>query len=118
LQAGRVVHSPSDGRDEVAHDRKVWVAHIEAWRASGLSQARYCGKHHLAKSTLGWWSSKLKREGAEASGLVEVGRAEVKQERPNPPIELVVGDRYLLRLYPGTDRDHIDQMLSVLEGRA
>jgi hypothetical protein len=102
----------------VAHERDFWVSHIEAWRASGLSQAQYCKKHHLAKSTLGWWSSKLKREAAAAPELVEVGRAEVKQRRPSPAIELIVGDRYLLRLYPGTDRGHIDEVLSVLEGRA
>jgi co-chaperonin GroES (HSP10) len=71
----------------------------------------------LAKSTLGWWSSKLRGPGAEASELVEVGRTEVKDERPIRPIELVVGDRYLLRLYPGSDRDHISEVLSVLEGR-
>ena len=102
----------------MVRDREFWLSHIEAWRASGLSQGRYCGKHHLAKSTLGWWSSKLRREAAESPEVVEVGRAEVKQRRPSPAIELVVADRYLLRLYRGTDRDHIGEVLSVLEGRS
>jgi len=118
LREGLNVHSPTDGRDEVAHDRKFWLSHITAWRASGLSQVEYCGKHRLAKSTLGWWSSKLKRAGGAPAELVEVGRAGLTQGRPIVAIELVFGDRYLLRLYPGTDRHHIDEVLSVLEGRA
>jgi co-chaperonin GroES (HSP10) len=117
LRLGRIVHCPCSGRDEVAHDREFWFSHITAWRASGLSQAEYCGRHRLAKSTLGWWSSKLKREGGAAAELVEVGRAGVKDGRHSPPIELVVGDRYLLRLYPGTSRAHIEEVLTVLEGR-
>ena len=115
---GRMVHSPTIWRDEVARDRKFWLSHIEAWRAGGLSQGQYCGKHHLAKSTLGWWSSKLKRETALGPEVIEVGRAEVKQRRPRPAIELVVADRYLPRLYPGTAGDHIGEVLSALEGRS
>jgi hypothetical protein len=100
----------------MAHDREFWRGHVEAWRASGLSQTRYCQKHGLTKGTLGYWSSRLKRR-HEATGLVEVGRAALREERPSRPIELVVEGRYLLRLWPGLDRDHMSDVLSVLEGR-
>jgi hypothetical protein len=99
------------------HDRKFWIRHVKAWRASGLSQRSYCRRHRLLKGTLGYWSSKLKRSPAAATELVEVGHAEVKEQRPSSPIELVVQGRYLLRLWPGMEPAHMREVLSVLECR-
>ena len=106
------------------HDRDFWRRHVERWRASGLSQREYAQRHGIVKGTLGWWSSKLNREESGRSDLVEVGHAHVK---PSPraaedgsprPIEVLVEGRYLMRLWPGTDRDHIGEVLSVLEQRS
>ena len=99
------------------HDRKFWSEHVEAWRRSGLTQQAYCRSHRLTKGTLGYWSSVLKRSVAATTQLVEVGRAEVKPQNPSSPIELAVGGRYLLRLWPGMDRGHLVEVLSVLECR-
>ena len=82
-----------------------------------MSQKEYCRRHGLAKSTLGWWSSRLKRQGGGGSQLVEVGRAAIKEEHASGPIELVVEGRYLLRLWRGTDRAQLSEVLSVLEDR-
>jgi len=100
------------------HDRKFWIRHVEGWRTSGLSQSTYCRRHHLTKGTLGCWSSKLKGPQAAAAKLVEVGHAEVKDQRPSCPIELVVLGRYLLRLWPGMEPGHMRDVLSVLESRS
>ena len=97
------------------HDRKFWIRHVKGWSVSGLSQRAYYRRHHLIKGTLGYWSSKLKRPQAAATKLVEVGQAEVKEQRPSSPIELVVKQRYLLRLWPGMDPGHMRDVLSVLE---
>ena len=99
------------------HDCEFWVRHVEAWRASELTQREYSRRHRLTKGTLGYWASKLKRQGAVASQLVEVGRAEVGPERPSLPIELAVQGRYLLRVWPGMDPAHLREVLSVLECR-
>ena len=48
---------------------------------------------------------------------MEVGHAEVKEQRPSSPIELVVLGRYLLRLWPGMEPAHMRDVLSVLECR-
>jgi hypothetical protein len=98
------------------HDRNYWRHHVEAWRASGLSQGQYSKKHGLRKRTLGHWSWKLGR--AAATSLVEVGRTRLTEETPARPIELVVEGRYLLRLWPGVARTHMSEVLSVLEGRS
>jgi hypothetical protein len=100
------------------HDRDFWTRHVEGWRASGLTQGMYCRRHRLAKGTLGYWVSILKQQVIAKSDLVEVGRAEIKEQRPSSPIELIVEGRYLLRLWPGTEIAHVRDVLSVLEARS
>jgi hypothetical protein len=99
------------------HDRKFWSEHVEAWHRSELTQEAYCRRHHLRKGTLGYWSSTLRGSGIAATQLVEVGRTEVKPQCPSCPIELAVGGRYLLRLWPGMDTAQLGELLSVLESR-
>lgn len=99
------------------HDREFWIRHVEGWRASGLTQRLYCRRHRLRKGSLGYWASTLKRPKAVAAQLVEVGRAQVKEQRSLSPIELVVEGRYLLRLWPGMEPAHMREVLSVLERR-
>ena len=104
------------------HDREFWRGHVQAWRASGLTQREYCRSEGLHKGSLSYWSSTFGREGAGASGLVEVGVAclndAVARAEPVRPVEVVVEGRYLLRLWPGTDGAHMRQVLSVLEDRS
>ena len=100
------------------HDREFWARHVKGWRASGLTQVQYCRRHRLLKGTLGYWASTLKGLKAAGSALVEVGRAEVNPEGRRSPIELMVERRYLLRLWPGMETDHLRDVLSVLEAHA
>ncbi len=100
------------------HNREFWTHHVKSWRASGLTQAQYCRRHRLLKGTLGYWASTLNRPSATGSALVEVGHTGVKPETRRSPIELVVERRYLLRLWPGMEPDHLREVLSVLEPRS
>ena len=50
--------------------------------------------------------------------MVEVGRAKAEGQAVRSPIELVVQRRYLLRLWPGMDPEHMRDVLSVLEDRS
>lgn len=99
------------------HDREFWAGHVKGWRASGLTQQQYCRRHRLLKGTLGYWASRLSKSKAAAVALVEIGRTEIKPEGRRSPIELVVQRRYLLRLWPGMEPDHLRDVLSVLEPR-
>ena len=100
------------------HDREFWARHVKSWRVSGLTQEQYCRRHRLLKGTLGYWASTLSRQKAKGATLVEVGRAEVQAEARRSPIELIVQRRYLLRLWPGMEPDHLRDVLSVLEPRS
>jgi hypothetical protein len=99
------------------HDREFWARHVSGWRASGMTQQQYCRRHRLLKGTLGYWASTLNKPKAAAVALVEIGRARAKPEGSSSPIELVVQRRYLLRLWPGMEPDHLREVLSVLEPR-
>ena len=99
------------------HDREFWARHVKGWRASGMTQQQYCRRHRLLKGTLGYWASTLNKPKAAAVTLVEIGRAKAKPEGSSSPIELVVQRRYLLRLWPGMEPDHLREVLSVLEPR-
>ncbi len=90
--------------------REWWIRHVAAWQASGLSQAEYCRRHDVVVGSFGRWASKLRSE--SGTSLVEVSKG-----LPTRPIELVVDGRYLMRLWPGTDRHHLGEVLSVLEDR-
>jgi len=98
------------------HSQEFWKQHVETWQDSGLSQQAYCRRHRLPKGTLGYWSSKLKKEEKAACAIVEIGRAEIKEPKVPSAIELVIKGRYLLRLWPGMDMDHMRNVLAVLEG--
>jgi hypothetical protein len=100
------------------HDREFWARQVKSWQASGLTQEQYCRRHRLLKGTLGYWSSTLNRPRAKGSTLVEVGKAPVQTEKRRSPIELMVDRRYLLRLWPGMEPDHLREVLSVLEAHA
>ena len=104
------------------HGRAFWKEQVAAWRRSKLSQRAYCEQKGLAKRTLGYWSWKLGSDPAGGNSLVEVGRSRMNHENSTPqgmsrPIEVVVEGRYLLRLWPGTAKDHMSEVLSVLERR-
>ena len=102
------------------HGREWWGRHVAGWRGSGVSQGEYCRRHGIVAGSLARWSSKLKGESGVGKELVEVGRCGTGQPRgvegSGRAIELVVEGRYLLRLWPGTDGDHLRQVLSALEG--
>lgn len=101
----------------MSRDREFWRRHVEAWRASGMTQVQYSRCHRLSKGSLGYWSSTLKGDKPSRSSVVLVGHTEIKEPKAAPPIELVVGRRYLLRLWAGTDREHMLKVLSVLESQ-
>lgn len=101
-------------------NREYWRRQLEAQRRSGLSRRRYCERRGLRAGTFSWWAAKLREEeGSKETALVEVsGRAQPRdgQAAAAPPIELVIGGRYLLRLWRGTDSEQLRELLSALEG--
>jgi hypothetical protein len=56
--------------DSMQVRREVWMAHVETWRGSGLTQVGYCQRHGLSSKRLAYWIKRLPT--AEQSPLTVV----------------------------------------------
>jgi hypothetical protein len=101
--------------------RDFWKRHVRVWRRSGMTMRAYCERHAIARGTLGYWSWKLNNEGGGTGSLVEVGplkgSAEARAHSVERPVEVLVGGRYVLRVWAGTTEEHLAGVLEALEGR-
>ena len=98
--------------------RDYWGPHVEAWRRSGQSKKAYSEQHELPYWSMRYWASKLSElEESESQQLVELGPASASAEHggDQAPIELVVGDRYVLRLWPHLRAAQLQEVLAILE---
>jgi hypothetical protein len=94
--------------------REYWGEQVAEWRRSGLSKRAYSERHGLPYSSLCRWAGKLTPAPA-SEPLVELGQVGGGAE-PRAAIELVVGERYVLRLRPSVRAEHLREVLSALEG--
>ena len=95
--------------------RDYWSRQVAAWQRSGQSKKAYCEKHGLSYWSLRQWAAKLSAAATpEGQRLVELGR--VGGREPRVAIELVVGERYLLRLWPNVRAAQLREVLAALEG--
>ncbi len=98
--------------------REYWSRQVAEWRSSGLSKKAYCERHGLPYWSLCRWAGKVAQPAeAESHRLVELGRlagVDVGAEQ-RAAIELVVADRYVLRLWPSVRAGHLREVLAALE---
>ena len=98
--------------------RDYWGPHVEAWRQSGQSKKAYSEQHELPYWSMRYWANKLaESDGGKSQRLVELEPAYEGAEhgRDQAPIELVVGDRYVLRLWPHLRATQLREVLAILE---
>ena len=91
--------------------REYWSRQVAKWRRSGLSKKAYCERHGLPYWSLCRWAGKS--PAPESQLLVELGQ--LGGAEPRAAIELVVGDRYVLRLWPSVRAGHLREVLAALE---
>ena len=107
----------------MAQGREYWSGHVQAWRSGEQTRAAYCEQHDLSYGAMGYWVRKLRRErdgcdDAADGALVEIetGSSEASASgRDVGPIEVLVGERYVLRLRPSVRAEHLREVLAVLE---
>ncbi len=104
------------------HDREYWSRHVVEWRSGGLTQKGYCERHGLIYGTMNYWTRKLRSREAEADSqrMVELGAGgedTLSGSTEGAAIELVVAGRYLLRLWPGNEPEHLREVIGVLESQ-
>ena len=101
------------------HGREFWSRHVTASRRSGLSKKAYSEQHELPYWSMRYWTDKLTEpEASKSQRLVELEPAVngVEHGADQAPIELAVGNRYVLRLWPHLRATQLREVLAVLEG--
>ncbi len=48
--------------ERLTKKRRLWQAHVHAWRKSGLSQVDYCQRHKLSSSQFCYWKKKANQK--------------------------------------------------------
>lgn len=103
--------------------RDFWQAHIEAWRASGETQAGYCRRVGVSQFTFSGWKRRLERERlAQGSGDEATALLAVELSEPTPEsgrtleagITVEVGDDVRVRLSPDFDADSLTRAVMAL----
>ena len=98
--------------------RDYWSRHVAEWRQSGQSRKAYCEEHGLSYWSMRDWIRKLAEPAATAPSMVElepVGDG-AQHGGDRAPMELAVGDRYVLRLWPHLRAAQLREVLAILEG--
>lgn len=100
--------------------RRYWKSHIEAWKASGLKQSRYCRRHGLKLHQFVYWRKKYAP--ACTSAPVSLVRVELPGQafhRPVPPparpLRLIVGVDRRIEVERDFDPVALTQLIQTLE---
>jgi hypothetical protein len=94
----------------------IWQAHVEAWKASGLSQRRYCEERGVSLSTFQWWRRRLRKPESERSTSPMV-RVPVTAPAPGASELVVEMNRFRVRIRGTVNREQLEGLLDVLENR-
>jgi len=100
----------ADVEDSTAK-QDVWGAHLDAWKASGLSMRGYCLKEGIGLNGLRYWRDKV----GESESRHKVVKLPVKLGLAEPMIEVVMGDRFTIRLPKGFQTQELKALIEVLE---
>jgi hypothetical protein len=107
------------GRPSDAGKEQRWLDHVCRWQKSQLTAREYCRCHHLREANFYTWRRVLRQRGllwdtldtAPAFAKVTVDA----EPAPATPIEVVLGERYVLRVRAGFDADLLLQLVQLLE---
>ena len=101
---------------DVSPDKtQYWQAHVDAWRASRVSQREYCNRYGLALSTFSLWRRRLAAGTPTRLEIVPIHRA-VFAGVP-PAVIVVAGGRYRVEIADGIQAETLRTILDTVEGR-
>jgi transposase-like protein len=111
-----------------ASKQKRWLELIGRWQQSQLTIREFCERHHVSEASFFSWRRVLRHRGL----LDQPAEPEAAKTTPKPPafvkltpvmpepmadsaIEVVLGDRRLLRVRPGFDAELLLELVRLLE---
>jgi putative transposase len=108
-----------------ASKQNRWLELIGRWQQSQLTIREFCERHQVSQASFFSWRRVLRQRGlldepadpntAKAtSAFVKLTPGE-PESTPASAIELVLGDRRVLRIRPGFDADLLRELVRLLE---
>ena len=107
-----------------ASKQRQWLDLIQRWQRSRLSVREFCRRHHVSEPNFYAWRRVLRERGLVQDSLPEPAASStsafveltMKSEAAVArSIDLVLGDRRLLRVRPGFDADMLLELVRLLE---
>jgi transposase-like protein len=107
-----------------AGKQERWLELIRRWQRSQTTIREFCERHHVSEASFFSWRRVLRERGlleqaapsktsADVPAFVKIST--VDAERIVSPIELVLGQRRLLRVRPGFDANLLLELVRLLE---
>jgi transposase-like protein len=103
-----------------------WLELIRRWQRSQTTVREFCRRHRISEASFFSWRRVLRERGllhdpvplttADAPAFVKLSMLDA--ELSVSPVELVLGQRRVLRVRPGFDADMLLQLVRLLEERA
>jgi hypothetical protein len=101
-----------------------WLGLVQRWQRSNLSIREFCLRHQLREPSFYSWRRVLRQRGLihdrpedadkdATPAFVKVALA--AEPKAATPVELVLGDRRVLRVRPGFDADTLLELVRLLE---
>lgn len=107
----------SRGKQESTAKASVsyWNAHIEAWQASGKTQAEYCRQYELKLKEFAYQKRKFDKSSAKAV-FHPVRIIEEKEiEKSSPSLSLKIGTSYCIEVREGFNPVTLKQIVETLD---
>ena len=104
--------------------QRQWLDLIHRWRRSQLSVREFCRRHHLSEPSFYSWRRVLRERGlvqdsppepAPSSTPTFVKLTMKAEAAVASAVDLVLGERRLLRIRPGFDADMLLELVRLLE---
>ncbi len=97
------------------HERnKEMQAHLEAWKASGLTQVEYCQKNNIKSHIFTYYKSKLGYGPVKVTSNTLMPVQIVSEQSHRSSITINLPDNLSIDINPGFDPQTLQQVLSLL----
>lgn len=99
---------------------KLWRAHVDACRKSGLSRAEYCRQHNISHHALRYWHKKHVKPGSSAVTFVPVPLTRALQfkspQEKKSSLKVEIGNRFKVEVADDFLSTTLARVIATLEG--
>ena len=98
-----------------AVNRQRWLAHIDSWKRSGLTQKAFCQQHGLGLASFHRWRAIAMREGKPADSSVVTFLPVNVVEPGAADLTVVINDSLRIEIPVGFDLATLRQVVQALQ---